>query len=109
MNDPYALVLAVEGAVVFASGTVITGTAARNPAVVLYSEAVVLMGGGVLTGGLAAMLLGVGASDLASGLVIVAALAFLAAGWRLAVDGFDVENDIYVRGTENEESGGFDE
>lgn len=87
MTAAYAVVLGVEGAVVALAGAVIAATTLRNPDVVLYTCALAAIGLGLTAGGVGTILVAAGVPDLASVLVVVAAFAFLLAGWRLSVDG----------------------
>lgn len=109
MTEVYALVLGVEGAVVSIAGVVIAVTAARNPEVVLYARALTGVGLGITAGGVATVLVAAGRPGLASLLVVAAAVAFLAAGWRLSVDGVRQDAQVYVPRTNDGSQRGFEE
>lgn len=94
MTAAYLVVLGVEGAAVAVSGAVIAATAVRNPEVVLYDRAVGVAGLGLAAGGLGTVLGTVGRPELASVFVVAAALAFVLAGWRLAVDGLQTRDCV---------------
>ncbi|MXR19524.1 hypothetical protein [Halobacterium bonnevillei] len=108
MTAAYLVILGIEGAVVALAGAVITATAFRNPEVVLYERAVGVAGLGLAAGGLGTVLGTAGLPALASVFVVAAALAFVLAGWRLAVDGLQTGDCVRRPHQGDRFSGGFE-
>lgn len=109
MTSTYALVLAAEASVVAVSGFAIAYLATSRRDVILYSAAITLVGLGLGAAGIGTMLLAFDRSSSATALITFAALAYVASGWHIAVDGVEPEEAFATEQLDGEGARGFEE
>jgi hypothetical protein len=108
MTSTYSLVLAAEGSVVAVAGLVIAYLAATRRDVVLYAGALAVFGLGLGAAGVGTMLLAFDRSTPATATMAVAALAYVASGWRIAVDAIQPDESFATEQLASEPTTGFE-
>lgn len=109
MISTYSLVLALEAGVIVLAGFAIAAIAWRRPGSVLYSASITLLGLGLSATGLGTILLAFAKSELATALMTVAALAFVASGWNIAVDSVTPDDSFATEQLAEGQTRGFEE
>lgn len=109
MTDIYSLLLATEGGIVAIAGFVIAYLSATNAEVILYSQAIALLGFGLGAAGIGIVAIAVDYQTVATGLMAVAALSSVISGWQIATDAIAREGPLATEQLAGAPSRGFEE
>lgn len=109
MTSTYAAVLAAEASVVGAAGFFIAYLAMTNAEVILYSGAIGLFGFGLGVAGVGTVALAFDFHAVATVLMAVVAVCYIASGWQLATDAVDPDESLATEQLASTSTRGFEE